>query len=136
MLRTQGVQMLTDKIYQIIIGTLGAILLVLSIGYWLTSSELKDLKLEHRVTLAESEVLKISNSSLVAGINKQSTAIRELEAKQKAKDLEVAKVITKINTRYITRYEMVRDLNETTECEALKRIIDEEVNSTIGTPTI
>lgn len=128
--------MLTDKIYQIIIGTLGAILLVLSIGYWLTSSELKDLKLEHRVTLAESEVLKISNSSLVAGINKQSTAIRELEAKQKAKDLEVAKVITKINTRYITRYEMVRDLNETTECEALKRIIDEEVNSTIGTPTI
>lgn len=128
--------MLTNKIYQLIVGVLGAILLAMSIGYWLTSSELKDLKLEHKVVLAESEVLKISNSSLVSGINKQSDAIRELEVKQKAKQIEVVKTLTKIDTKYITKYELVKDLNETEECNALKRIIDEEVNSSIGTSSI
>lgn len=136
MLRIQGVQMLTDKIYQLILGILGAVLLALSISYWFTSSELKDLKLEHKVVLAESEVLKISNSSLVSGINKQSDAIRELEAKQKAKQIEVVKTLTKIDTKYLTKYELVKDLNETEECKALKRIIDEEVNFSISTSNI
>lgn len=121
--------MLTDKAYQLIIGALSTILLVLSIGYWLTSNELKQRNLELEVVKAEGKVLEISNSSLVTSINKQSNAIRELEAKQKAKELEVAKTITKIDTKYITKYELVKDLNETAECEALKRIIDEEVNS-------
>ena len=121
--------MLTDKVYQLVIGALGVILLALSIGYWLTSNELKQRNLDLGVVKAESKVLEISNSSLTASINKQSNTIRALEAKQKAKELEVAKTITKIDTRYITKYELVKDLNETAECEALKRIIDEEVNS-------
>lgn len=128
--------MIVTKVYQISAIILSIVLLVLSISYWLTSLELKERTLELQVAEAETKVLKLSNSSLSSSITRQSNAIRELEDKQRAKELVVAKTLNKIDTKYITKYEIVKDLNETAECQALKRIIDEEVNSSSITTNI
>lgn len=115
---------------------LSAIILALSIWCWFTYNELENLRLEYTSVLAETEVLKTSNNSLLSSLNLQSNNIKVLEARQKAKNQEVNKTITKINTRYVARYELVKDTNETTECDILKRIIDEEVNSSAAISSI
>lgn len=108
--------------YKYIIVTMFIVLVILGIKLMNTEHKLK-------LLLVESEIIKISNSSLVEGINKQSSAIRDIETKQKDRQVKVDKTIIKVETKYVDRYKLVHDLNETEECKALQRIIDEETNS-------
>jgi len=111
---------------------LGSLVLILGLGLWYTGGQLSDSRKDMAVLQAEYEILKITSSGLRDSIATQNDKLKAQAGRRLEADEEVIKATTKIETRYVARYELVKDLNASEECEVIKRIIDEDFNRTIN----
>jgi len=120
------------SMWQYVSLALGSLALILGLSLWYTNEQLSDSRKDYSILQAEYEVLKITSSGLRDSIAKQNEKLKERAGRRLEADKEVIRVVTKIETRYVAKYELVKDLNASEECKAITRIIDEDFNRTIN----
>jgi len=115
-----------------IAGGLAILLLALGLAYWGESSRFSSLQLKYDKMNAEKIVSDTQVIRLEGIIKDTNSKLDDLANKEKEHQDIINTKTKQIEIVYKDRYKLVRDLNESEECSALKRIIDEEFNSTIS----